>query len=114
MVVLRKMLDFIFTQDELRWVDDTLPSNPLAVYREKEKVEAEDDENEEMQHGKPLTPSTNIRKIKEMKKERKKAMMQEEKSLVAELNREGQISCLSAPEIIIAPPSRRTSTVNAP
>ena len=31
MVALRKMLDLIFTQDELRWVDDVLPANPLAV-----------------------------------------------------------------------------------
>ena len=31
MIAVRKALDFVFTQDELRWVDDILPKNPLAV-----------------------------------------------------------------------------------
>ena len=33
MVILRKLLDYVFTQDELGWIDDILPAHPLAVYR---------------------------------------------------------------------------------
>ena len=38
MVFLRKLLDYVFTQDELGWVDDILPKNPLAVHDPKELV----------------------------------------------------------------------------